>query len=158
GSKVVRHKSSDFEPSDFKKKEFTAEKWWREDGAAKFAATSSVYFSNAVAPVAGPQPFAEDQIEERWDNANYRDRSSDPGSGWVSRSLPPYREGELAPGAKAEYKFVSFTGPKERDVLTSTARDFSGVLNLGGFLSWAAPVVTPIAKVLVSYLYVLHRL
>jgi YidC/Oxa1 family membrane protein insertase len=147
-SSVERHTQSDFTPSDFKKPEFTPEKWRRVPGKAKLVGVSSVYFANAVAPVEGPAPFAEDQVEERWDHHRYPDRDKDEEHGWVFRSRLLYPEAELAPNATAKYKVISFMGPKERDILASAGHDFSEVLNLGWF--------TPIAKVLVSYLYWLY--
>jgi YidC/Oxa1 family membrane protein insertase len=47
------------------------------------------------------------------------------------------------------YKLLSFTGPKERDLLAAVDHGASEVINLGWF--------SPIAKLLVSYLYVLQR-
>lgn len=139
-----------FEPDDFKDKEFTAERWRRSPGAARFVAVSSSYFSKIAIPIEGPNPpVAETQIEEIWDASRFQQKGKDPSFGHVYRARLAYPEHELAPGASVTYKVLSFTGPKERDLLAALDHGASEVINLGWF--------SPIAKLLVSYLYVLYR-
>ncbi|AUX31057.1 MULTISPECIES: membrane protein insertase YidC [Sorangium] len=139
-----------FEPGDFKDKEFTAERWRRTPGNARFVAVSSSYFSKIAIPLEGPgKPVAETQIEEIWDTSKFQQKAKDPSHGYVYRARLAYPEQELAPGGAVTYKALSFTGPKERDVLGAVGHGTSEVINLGWF--------SPIAKLLVSYLYVLYR-
>ncbi|WP_437337712.1 membrane protein insertase YidC [Sorangium sp. So ce394] len=139
-----------FEPGDFKDKEFTAERWRRTPGNARFVAVSSSYFSKIAIPLEGPgKPVAETQIEEIWDTSKFQQKAKDPGHGHVYRARLAFPEHELAPGGAVTYKALSFTGPKERDLLGAVGHGTSEVINLGWF--------SPIAKLLVSYLYVLYR-
>src|SRR5690606_29677387 len=80
---------------------------------------------------------------------NLARRTEDPQYGHIYRARLAYPEVELAPQATATYKVLSYTGPKERDLLAGLGHDTSEVINLGWF--------SPIAKVLVSYLYILYR-
>jgi YidC/Oxa1 family membrane protein insertase len=147
------HDPGSFEPDDFSGEKFTAEKWLR-DGPARYAGVSNAYFAQLAVPVDGPgKPFAETQIEEYWDAARFPDKKGDPQHGYVFRGRLAYPELELAPGASATYKAMAFTGPKERDVLAHAgAQDhgLSDVIDLGWF--------GVIGKVLVTYIYWLHRL
>ncbi|WP_437940782.1 membrane protein insertase YidC [Sorangium sp. So ce341] len=139
-----------FEPGDFKDKEFTAERWRRTPGNARFVAVSSSYFSKIAIPLEGPgKPVAETQIEEVWDTSKFQQKANDPSHGHVYRARLAFPEHELAPGGAVTYKALSFTGPKERDLLGAVGHGTSEVINLGWF--------SPIAKLLVSYLYVLYR-
>ncbi|WP_437727361.1 membrane protein insertase YidC [Sorangium sp. So ce861] len=139
-----------FEPGDFKDKEFTAERWRRTPGNARFVAVSSSYFSKVAIPLEGPgKPVAETQIEEIWDTSKFQQKGNDPSHGHVYRARLAFPEHELAPGGAVTYKALSFTGPKERDLLGAVGHGTSEVINLGWF--------SPIAKLLVSYLYVLYR-
>ncbi|WP_437784131.1 membrane protein insertase YidC [Sorangium sp. So ce1097] len=139
-----------FEPEDFKDPEFTPERWRRTPGNARFVAVASSYFSKVAIPLEGPgQPAAETQIEEVWDTAKHPQKAQDPSFGHVYRARLAFPEHELAPGGAATYKVLSFTGPKERDLLAAVGHGASEVINLGWF--------SPIAKLLVSYLYVLYR-
>jgi YidC/Oxa1 family membrane protein insertase len=148
--KTERQHPDAFEPGDFKDKEFTAERWRRTPGDGRFAAVSSSYFSKIAIPLEGPgQPAAETQIEDVWDTSKFQDKGKDPNYGHVYRARLAYPEQELAPGGAVTYKLLSFTGPKERDLLAAVDHGVSEVINLGWF--------SPIAKLLVSYLYVLHR-
>ncbi|KYF54362.1 hypothetical protein BE08_34440 [Sorangium cellulosum] len=138
-----------FEPEDFKDPEFTPERWRRTPGNARFVAVASSYFSKVAIPLEGPgQPAAETQIEEVWDTAKHPQKAQDPSFGHVYRARLAFPEHELAPGGAATYKVLSFTGPKERDLLAAVGHGASEVINLGWF--------SPIAKLLVSYLYVLY--
>jgi YidC/Oxa1 family membrane protein insertase len=151
-TKTERHGASDFEASDFKKKEFDDEKWRQTPGDAKFAAVSSAFFARVVAPVESAKPpRAETRAEEVWDTARFgTDKKKDPNHGFVFRARLTYPPVELAPKQTVTYKAVSFTGPKERDVLAAVGNDISGVLNLGTF--------SFIGKWLVWYLYKLKAL
>ncbi|WP_050436215.1 membrane protein insertase YidC [Chondromyces crocatus] len=144
-----RQLPTDFEPKDFEDKEFTSEKWRRTPGDAQFAAVSSSYFSKIVIPIEGPRPAAETQIEEIWDSRKYRKQASDPNHGYVYRARLAYPETEIEPQGTTTYKLVAYAGPKERELLGTLGHNTTEVINLGWF--------SPIAKVLVSYLYVLHR-
>ncbi|WP_437281430.1 membrane protein insertase YidC [Sorangium sp. So ce375] len=148
--KTERQHPDAFDPGDFKDKEFTAERWRRTPGNGRFAAVSSSYFSKIAIPLEGPgQPAAETQIEDIWDTSKFQDKAKDPNFGHVYRARLAYPEHELAPGGAVTYKLLSFTGPKERDLLAAVDHGVSEVINLGWF--------SPIAKLLVSYLYVLQR-
>jgi YidC/Oxa1 family membrane protein insertase len=166
--KVERQTPGDFEADDFEKdesrppneKEFTAEKWRQFPGDARFVAISSSYFSKILIPLEGPvtmdapgagsAPRAETQIEELWDAARYPDKEKDPNVGHIYRARLAYPEVELPPKGSATYKVLSFTGPKERDVLAALGHHTDEVLDLGTF--------APIAKALIWYLYKLYDL
>jgi YidC/Oxa1 family membrane protein insertase len=156
--KVERQSPGDFEPSDFEKdagrapheKEFTAEKWRQFPGDARFVAVSSSYFSKILIPFEGPGPRAETQIEELWDEARYADKDRDPNLGYIFRARLAYPEVELPPKGSATYKALSFTGPKERQILAALGHNTVEVLDLGTF--------APIAQVLIGYLYWLYGL
>lgn len=150
--KVERLRTDAFEPKDFKDKEFTSEHWRRSPGTAKWVAVSSVYFTKAAIPVEGPAPFAEALIEEDWDRATFsaaNRKKDERNHGYVYRARLTYPEVELAPQGTQSYKVLSYTGPKEREVLAAVGPGITDVIDLGTF--------SPIAKVLVAYLKVLHN-
>jgi YidC/Oxa1 family membrane protein insertase len=146
--KIERLLPSDFEPDDFKDKEFTSEGWRRTPGDARYVAEGSSFFTKIAMPLEAPVvPAAETQIEERWDTSRYGARKDDdPNLGHVYRVRLAYPEVELPAKGSATYKVRSFSGPKERDVLAAFGAP--DVLDLGTF--------TPIAKGLIWYLYKLH--
>jgi YidC/Oxa1 family membrane protein insertase len=156
--KTERQQPDAFEPGDFKDKEFTAERWRREPGNARFVAVSSSYFTKIAAPLEAPvTPAAETQIEEIWRPGQFAQKTKDPEFGHTYRARLAYPEVELKPHDTATYKVLTYYGPKERDVLAAFGPDRNGdgvadganeVINLGWF--------SPIAKLLVSYLYVLY--
>ncbi len=147
--KTLRHSPGEFEPSDFKKPEFTAEKWKRAAGEAKFADVSSAFFAKVIAPVDGPaKPFAEALIEEAWDTAHFPVKDQDPSYGYYYRGRLTYPEQKLAPNAAVTYKTVAYMGPKDRDHLAIYGHGATEVLNLGFFGA--------IARVLVAYLRWIH--
>jgi len=149
GAKVERHGPGDFEPSDFKKPEFTPEKWRRTAGPGELAAVSSMFFTKLVIPQQGVgAPAAETQIEYRWNVAQHPKKEDDPNFGYLYRARLVYPEQTLQPGQTATYKMVSFDGPKERDLLAGIGHGAKDVLNLGTF--------TTIASGLVWYLRKLH--
>ncbi len=149
--KTERHSASDFEPGDFKKKEFDDEKWRQTPGVGKYAAVSTSYFAQVIAAGESPKPpRVEAQVEEHWNEGKYKSKTDDPDYGHVYLARVTYPEIELAPNGTATYKLVSFAGPKERAVLTAVGQDISGVLNLGTF--------SFIGKALIRYLYFLEGL
>jgi YidC/Oxa1 family membrane protein insertase len=151
--KTHRTGPGDFEPDDFKDENINNEKH-RVFGAARWVSTSSSYFSSAVVPVEGPgRPEGQTLVEEWWDSQRFNDKSKDPDFGYLYRSRLAYPEHELAPQASVAYKMLSFTGPKEREVLAAVGGGQHGltdVINLGWF--------GVIGKVLISYVYYLYRL
>lgn len=149
GNKVDRLSPSDFEPGEFKKPEFTAEKWRRTAGVGDLAAVSAVYFSQLVVPQVGPgAAAAETQIEERWNITRHPKKEEDPHFGYLYRARLAWPETELQPGQTAVYKALAYAGPKERDLLASIGHSATEVLNLGTFAT--------IARGLVWYLYKLY--
>lgn len=151
-AKTARTTVGDFEPSDFKDKEFTAEKWRRGEGDAKWAAVSSSYMAHILVPAGeGPAPAAETQIEERWNWDRFGPRDDkDPDFGHIYRARLAYPEKELKQGESASYRVVSFIGPKERDLLDKLGHGTSEVIQLGFFAF--------IGKGLIWYLYKLKGL
>jgi YidC/Oxa1 family membrane protein insertase len=150
--KTERFGTADFEPKDFEDKEFTAEKWRRTPGDTRFVAVSSSYFSQIAIPLEGPSAAnAETLILETWNSGqfNAKTKTNDPAYGHIYRARLAYPELELQPQGTATYKVLTYNGPKERDLLAAVGHGASDVINLGWF--------SPIAKILVSYLYVLQR-
>ena len=146
--KTERHGPGDFEPSDFNKPEFTTEKWRRSPGEGKLASVNSIYFTKLVYPEAsdaGP-PAAETQIEEVWRADKYPVKDHDPNYGYVYRARLAYPEKELAPGQTAHYQIISFTGPKERDLLAQVGHSAPEVLDLGRFAAIASRLVWYLRK------------
>lgn len=132
--KTERLGASDFSPHAFSGPEFTPERWRRAPGEGKVAAVSSVYFTKLAVPLQGPgSPVVESQIEEVWDAARHPSKESDPGLGYVYRARVAYPAKELAPGEEAHYRALSFTGPKERDLLAAVGPGASAVVDLGTF-------------------------
>jgi YidC/Oxa1 family membrane protein insertase len=159
----------DFEPGNFKNPEFTPEHWRRTPGPAKISAVSSVYFTKALIPSEGsvamgetpkppaqPAPAADTLIEEVWDFGKHgENKEADKHHGFIFRSRLAYEEKELAPGQSAEYRVVSFTGPKERDLLARIDRGHE-LLEFG--VGWTAFATKDIARALVWYLLRLQGL
>jgi YidC/Oxa1 family membrane protein insertase len=154
GEKPIRHVPTDFEPEDFKDKDFTAEKWRQAAGAGRWSAVSSSYFASAVIHLEAPaNASAEDQIEEYWNVSRYPNKSADPDHGFVYRARLAYPEHTLAPKASVTYRSLSFMGPKERVVLAQIgggSHATTDLLDLGWF--------SVIGKALVQYVYVLQHL
>lgn len=151
--KVKRPGVGDFEPDDFKDKEFTPEHWRRAEGEGKWAAVSSSYMAQMVVPEGGEgasPPAAETLIEERWSPDRKPRDSNDPYFGHVYRARLAYPEKVLAPGESVEYRVLSFMGPKERAVLDQMGHGATDVIDLGTFGF--------IGKVLIWYLYKLKSL
>jgi YidC/Oxa1 family membrane protein insertase len=151
---TVRLDPTDFEPGDFNGERFTVEKWARVPGQGVWAAASSSYFSKAIIALLGPStPAAEMLVEEVWDRAQFPDKAKDPKFGHVYRARLAYDLRPLAPGEEAEYKFLAYVGPKEREVLAhvgGAGHDAIELLDLGMF-GW-------IGKMLIRYMYLLYGL
>ncbi len=141
-----------FDPDDFDGEHFTKEKWLRAEGDGIWAAVSSNYFTSATIHVAGPStPKAETLIE---DGTFYGQLKGDPSYGHLFRARLAYAEKELAPSESAEYRLISFVGPKEREVLAAIGggeRDKFGASNLIDMGMFGA-----IGKLLLRYVYWLH--
>ncbi len=147
-TKTERHGEGDFEPGDFKDKEYSAERWRFTEGDGKWAAISSSFMTSLVVAIDGPAaPRAETQIEERFDPA-FGDKTKDPNFGHVYRARLAYPEKELKTGESVTYKLVSFSGPKERALLEKLGHGTLDVINLGMFGF--------IGKALIRYLYFLN--
>lgn len=149
---VVRNAPGDFEPSDFKDKEFTSEQWRRAPGEGRWADVDTNYFASAVIHVDAPgKPVAEDQIEEVWNYQSFAKKKDDPQYGHVYRARLAYPAQTLKPNQSVTYKSLAFFGPKERSVLTSIGGGgyhTDTLLDLGWF--------SPIGRVLVQYIYFLY--
>ena len=142
GDKSERQVPSDFDPDAFKKKEFTGEGWRRTPGDAHFVAVSSSYFTKLAIPIAGPAPWAETRIEDIWNKQKFSERSKDPELSHIYRARLAYPEKELKPGETAEYKVLTFNGPKDRALLKAVRHNATEVLNLGMFAVIATWLVT----------------
>ncbi|MBM4362505.1 MAG: membrane protein insertase YidC [Deltaproteobacteria bacterium] len=149
---------TEFEPEDFVDEPFARTAvnpqgaWWAMPGDAAFAGVSNAYFSQALAPISGPAaPTCLLQIEERWDRSRWSAAADDPEGGAMYRARLAYPPRALAPGESSTYRVLSFTGPKERDVLQSAGggdAKLENLIDLGFFSS--------IAKVLVGFLLAVH--
>jgi YidC/Oxa1 family membrane protein insertase len=156
--KAVRLLPTDFEPKDFKEEPFAPSalnprgEWHRTPQPIAFAAVSNAYFSHALAPVAGPaSPECLLQVEQRWDFRRYQKPSEDPIGGAMYRARLAYPPKVLQPNESAEYKVLTYVGPKERDVLAQAgggAHRLLDLIDLGFF--------AVIAKVLVGFLLKVH--
>ena len=160
-TKTERLRPDAFEPKDFADKEFTAEKWYRVEGDAMWAATNSSYFSSAVVPrKSATPPHAEALIEDRWNASRYPKKDDDPDFGHVYRTRLAYPTTELGPNESASYEALAFMGPKERDVVSSIggdgdAHETSGLINMSVFL-FGSLFASTLGKWLVGYVYWLH--
>jgi YidC/Oxa1 family membrane protein insertase len=157
--KTTRLREKDFEPDKFKKdSEFARNAlnqgdWYQAKGEPDVAAVSNAYFSNALIPVDQHRPVCQLQIEERWNADRYSSPSDDPNGGAMYRARLAYKPVELAPGQSAEYRLVSYVGPKERDVLAAAAggkHQLSQLIDLGFF--------SAIAKIMVDFLLKVHSI
>jgi YidC/Oxa1 family membrane protein insertase len=150
---------SDFEPSDFKEPAFARNQldpgdWYQVKGRPSVAAVSNSYFAEALVPVAFPKgdPVCQLQIEERWRANLYESVDKDPNGGAMYRAALAYPPLELVPGKSAEYKVLTYAGPKERDVLAAAGggrTQLDRLIDLGFF--------SVIAKVLVAFLLQVHH-
>jgi YidC/Oxa1 family membrane protein insertase len=151
---TTRLRPEDFEPDEFKEPPFAPNKlnqgdWHQVPGTPDVAAVSNAYFTHTLIPVTAPKPpVCQLQIDQRY---NPRLGSSDPKAGAVYRARLAYAPLELAPGQHAEYRVLSYVGPKERDMLAAAGggnRQLGELIDLGFFAS--------IAKVLVAFLLKVH--
>jgi YidC/Oxa1 family membrane protein insertase len=156
--KAVRLLPSDFEPKDFKEEPFAPTElnpkgaWYRAPGQPAFAAVTNAYFAHALVPISGPSsPECMLQVEQRWDYRQFDKPSADPHGGAMYRARLTYPPKELAPGESAEYKVLTYVGPKERDVLAQAAGGQHRLLDLIDLGFFAV-----VAKVLVGFLLKVH--
>lgn len=160
-----RHKHGDFDPGDFTDKEFTAEKWRREEGEARWVSTSSTYLALALFAKTSPAaPAGESLVEEYWDHTKFKAKKDDPQSSYVFRSRLAYPEKELATGESASYEALAFVGPKERDVVThiggvenATKWDTGGLMNMEIFI-FGNLFTNTLGKWLIDYVYWLFKM
>lgn len=148
--KLQRKHLDDFGPKDFAKPEFQ-NGWLVAGGNVDYAATSNAYFTQAVVPVSGPAPQCAMQVEERWFQDQYPDKTKDPLYGGMYRSRLVYPSTELKPGEKATYEQIAYIGPKDRHTLATAAggqHHLSELIDLGTF--------SVISKVLVGLLVKIH--
>jgi YidC/Oxa1 family membrane protein insertase len=113
---------------------------------------SNAYFSHAIAPIAAPStPECLLQVEQRWDYRQYDKPSADPNSGAMYRARLAYAPRILHPNESAEYKVLSYVGPKERDVLAQAGGGRHRLIELIDLGFFAV-----IAKILVGFLLKVH--
>ncbi|MBN1608137.1 MAG: membrane protein insertase YidC [Polyangiaceae bacterium] len=156
---ATRLATSDFEPDDFKEPAFARNQlnpgdWHQVKGRPRVAAVSNSYFANALVPVASPRtdPVCQLQIEQRWRATRFDSVDQDPEGGAMYRAALAYPPLELGPGQSAQYKVLSYVGPKERDVLAAAGggrTELDRLIDLGFF--------SVIAKVLVAFLLQVYR-
>src|SRR5262249_41892279 len=149
--KAVRLLPTDFEPKDFKEEPFARSEsnptgeWYRVPGPAAFAAGSNAYFSHAPPPIEAPStPEGLLPAEQPWDYRQYDKPSADANGGAMYRARLAYAPRILHPNESAEYKVLSYVGPKERDVLAQAGGGRHRLIELIDLGFFAA-----IAKILV---------
>jgi YidC/Oxa1 family membrane protein insertase len=138
----VRLLPQDFEPDDFEAPEFAhagGYGWYQPASPPAVAAVSNAYFSHALVPLDAAQaPVCQLQIEYRRTQGNPPLPAPNPGAYYRARLAYPATS--LEPGASAEYRLLSYIGPKERTVLASAAEGkhhLDKLIDLG-FFSWIA--------------------
>jgi len=156
--KPVRLTPKEFEPKEFTEPPFARSEanphgdWYRGGTDPAFAAVSNAYFAHALVPLGAPaKPECLLQIEQRWDYTRYQKPSDDPDAGAMYRARFAYPGRVLARGESAEYDALTYVGPKERDVLDHAGgggHRLNELIDLGFF--------SPVAKVLVGYLLMVH--
>jgi len=153
-------KVGDFDPSDFKDKEFTAEHWRRTPGDGVWVSTSTSYFASAVIHVDGPTPAAETLIEEAWNAAKFPKKDDDPTFGHVHRSRLAYPEKALEKGESITYEQLAYMGPKERKIVSAIGGPSAGekvyktteLIDMSVFV-FGNLFTSTLGKLLVSYVY-----
>jgi YidC/Oxa1 family membrane protein insertase len=126
--------------------------WFEAPGKPALGAVSNAFFTQAMAPLAGPTAAScQLQVEERWDSHRYKSRTDDEHGGAMFRARLAYAPHELAPGQSDTYQVLSFLGPKERSILEAAGGGGHRLIELIdlGFFS-------VIAKVLVAFLLKVH--
>lgn len=157
--KATRLRPEDFEPEDFKGPRFAKGPlnpgdFYQDAGNVAVAAVSNAYFSHALVPESAPQglsPLCQLQIEDYWDNRQYKKRTDDPQLASAYRARLAYPAKDLQPGETATYSVLSYVGPKERKVLSEAGGGntrLSELIDLGFF--------AVIAKILVGFLLAVH--
>lgn len=150
GGKIDRKSLGDFEPKHFEKPEYH-QGWYLTGDHVDFAATSTAYFTQALVPQSGPAPQCALQVEERWSEAQYPDKTKAPDYGAMYRSRLLYPSVELKSHEKATYTQIAYIGPKDRDLLAVAAggqHNLSELIDLGRF--------AVISKLLVGLLVHIH--
>lgn len=155
--KATRLQPDKFEAKAFENRElFPINKtnqgdWAQMSGAASLVAISNAYFTDAIGHLSGPaKPVCQLQIEDRWHQDKYPDKSADPNGGAVYRVRLAYPPQVLKPGESSTYKVLSYIGPKERGALGAAGHHFDELIDLGFFSS--------IAKVLVAFLLAVYSI
>ncbi len=135
------------------------EGWFREPLTDRYAAVSNYYFAQALVPsvafAGATKPGVDDEKPEcallaEEVKAPNEDAEGD-ASGAIYHAALEYPVVSLAPKQTTTYEQVAFFGPKERDVLASTAGGkarLGDMINLGTF--------SPVAKFLVGALVFFH--
>jgi YidC/Oxa1 family membrane protein insertase len=146
---TTRLRPDDFEPGDFKGPAFERSPvnlgdWHQVAGRPDVAAVSNAYFTHALVPLAAPKPPVCQLQIEHWAQGSAK-------AGAMYRARLAYAPLELAPGQQAEYRVLTYVGPKERHVLAGAAggkHQLGELIDLGFF--------SMIAKVLVAFLLKVH--
>jgi YidC/Oxa1 family membrane protein insertase len=151
--KTTRLRPEDFESDEFNEPGFAKNRlnlgdWHQAPGNPDVAAVSNAYFTHAVVPNgSAKQPVCQTQIEL------IPGKSGDPRAGAMYRARLAYPPLELAPKQRAEYRVLTYVGPKERDVLAAAGggkHQLSELIDLGFF--------SAIAKILVAFLLAVYGL
>jgi YidC/Oxa1 family membrane protein insertase len=113
--------------------------WFSEPLADRYAAIANYYFAQALVPMEGaPGALSEkpscDLLDEQWYSGSQRPDDDEAGDIYKARLAYPPRT--LGPRESASYRQIAFFGPKERDVLSSSAGGspkLGDLINLGTF-------------------------
>lgn len=125
--------------------------WFAVSGVDRYAAVNSHFFAQALVPMTGEGAVADNPRCEVLAQAVFTPGATDADDhGAVYQAKLVYPVKELAPQAKATYRQIVFTGPKERDLLAHAAGGdkLRDIINLGFF--------SPVARFLVGVLVFLH--
>lgn len=138
-----------FDPGKFENPEFAATgkyRWYQAAEPPAFGAVTNAYFGHALVPLEAPvAPVCQLQVETR------HAPGVEPGAFYRARLAYPVTT--LGPGESANYKVLSYIGPKERKLLSAAGgkdSPLSELIDLGFFSS--------IAKILVSFLLKMHSI
>ncbi len=152
---ATRKRTEDFEASDFAdpenfpKNELNRGDWYQAPGNASLSAASNAYFTNALYGARSPtSAVCQLQIQELWHSGQYASKGADPNAASLYKARLAYPKRTLEPGAKDEFEFIAYVGPKEREALTQAGPQFEELIDLGFF--------SAIAKVLVAFLLKVH--
>jgi YidC/Oxa1 family membrane protein insertase len=155
--KATRLTTTDFEEKDYESREKFPKNarndghWYETPAQPALGAVSNAYFTQTLVPLHAPgKPACQAQIWERWNPAD-GSVDKDPNGGALYRVRLAYPASTLEPGQSATYSLTSYSGPKERSLLTNAAgggHHLDSLIDLGYF--------SPIAKVLVAFLLAVH--